>query len=111
MKKRMVFVAVLAFVGGLGLAAMAASEGSWTGHISDSMCAAKKIDAACAKKCVEEHGAKYVFVNDGDNKIFNLDPQDKVKDLIVADRKSTRLNSSHLVISYAVFCLKKKKRT
>src|SRR5260221_5890342 len=28
-----------------------------------------------------------------------------------ADRKSTRLNSSHTVISYAVFCLKKKKRT
>src|SRR2546426_9117760 len=26
------------------------------------------------------------------------------------DRKSTRLNSSHLVISYAVFCLKKKKK-
>src|SRR5256885_13119861 len=29
--------------------------------------------------------------------------------LILVDRKSTRLNSSHLVISYAVFCLKKKK--
>src|SRR5256885_10312970 len=28
----------------------------------------------------------------------------------VRDRKSTRLNSSHLVISYAVFCLKKKQR-
>src|SRR2546426_8265845 len=28
---------------------------------------------------------------------------------IALDRKSTRLNSSHLVISYAVFCLKKKK--
>src|SRR2546426_12057416 len=27
----------------------------------------------------------------------------------LGDRKSTRLNSSHLVISYAVFCLKKKK--
>src|SRR5256885_5211071 len=27
----------------------------------------------------------------------------------IQDRKSTRLNSSHLVISYAVFCLKKKK--
>src|ERR1039457_2812660 len=27
----------------------------------------------------------------------------------MVDRKSTRLNSSHLVISYAVFCLKKKK--
>src|SRR2546426_6243452 len=32
-----------------------------------------------------------------------------VSDSIVGDRKSTRLNSSHLVISYAVFCLKKKK--
>src|SRR5699024_11274808 len=30
---------------------------------------------------------------------------------IVADRKSTRLNSSHVSISYAVFCLKKKKKT
>src|SRR2546426_4836545 len=29
--------------------------------------------------------------------------------LILQDRRSTRLNSSHLVISYAVFCLKKKK--
>src|SRR5947207_10025013 len=29
----------------------------------------------------------------------------------VVDRKSTRLNSSHTVISYAVFCLKKKKKT
>src|SRR5256885_8506721 len=29
--------------------------------------------------------------------------------VIFLDRKSTRLNSSHLVISYAVFCLKKKK--
>src|SRR5256885_11923739 len=28
----------------------------------------------------------------------------------LADRKSTRLNSSHLVISYAVFCLKKKNK-
>src|SRR6266850_6703085 len=28
----------------------------------------------------------------------------------VRDRKSTRLNSSHLVISYAVFCLKKKNK-
>src|SRR5256885_4974595 len=31
-------------------------------------------------------------------------------DHVGADRKSTRLNSSHLVISYAVFCLKKKKQ-
>src|SRR5437899_3482822 len=30
---------------------------------------------------------------------------------VLTDRKSTRLNSSHLGISYAVFCLKKKKAT
>src|SRR5256885_3810968 len=30
---------------------------------------------------------------------------------LLRDRKSTRLNSSHLVISYAVFCLKKKNKT
>src|SRR5256885_4110776 len=39
--------------------------------------------------------------------------QDRVLPLYLArrrgDRKSTRLNSSHLVISYAVFCLKKKR--
>src|SRR3712207_8591907 len=32
-------------------------------------------------------------------------------DRVVRDRKSTRLNSSHANISYAVFCLKKKKRS
>src|SRR5712671_7814196 len=31
-------------------------------------------------------------------------------DFAVIDRKSTRLNSSHQIISYAVFCLKKKKK-
>src|SRR5438034_1692429 len=36
------------------------------------------------------------------------DPRDKT--WAIRDRKSTRLNSSHTVISYAVFCLKKKKK-
>src|SRR5256885_9022295 len=34
--------------------------------------------------------------------------QSAFSSLFLRDRKSTRLNSSHLVISYAVFCLKKK---
>src|SRR2546426_9403917 len=34
----------------------------------------------------------------------------RLRNLSRLDRKSTRLNSSHLVISYAVFCLKKKKK-
>src|SRR3712207_7489746 len=33
-----------------------------------------------------------------------------ISELITRDRKSTRLNSSHANISYAVFCLKKKKK-
>src|SRR5256885_9522908 len=36
--------------------------------------------------------------------------QDRKEQCGNEDRKSTRLNSSHLVISYAVFCLKKKKK-
>src|SRR2546430_4173159 len=38
------------------------------------------------------------------------DPTVEVRDLHGEDRKSTRLNSSHSQISYAVFCLKKKKK-
>src|SRR5947199_7328257 len=41
---------------------------------------------------------------------FPVDPEPRFEgDLGFQDRKSTRLNSSHLGISYAVFCLKKKK--
>src|SRR6266496_5184796 len=36
--------------------------------------------------------------------------EDHVAELLGRDRKSTRLNSSHVEISYAVFCLKKKKK-
>src|SRR5437588_7731968 len=37
-------------------------------------------------------------------------PPNRLEDMAEQDRKSTRLNSSHTVISYAVFCLKKKKK-
>src|SRR5437773_125310 len=37
-------------------------------------------------------------------------PTWKLNELLTIDRKSTRLNSSHITISYAVFCLKKKKK-
>src|SRR5437868_9081614 len=40
--------------------------------------------------------------------IFTITGRGTVK---MSDRKSTRLNSSHVSISYAVFCLKKKKKT
>src|SRR5256885_9359509 len=40
---------------------------------------------------------------------LHVNPSSPILRDIILDRKSTRLNSSHLVISYAVFCLKKKK--
>src|SRR5207253_10624327 len=39
-----------------------------------------------------------------------LERRDRARPLELRDRKSTRLNSSHVAISYAVFCLKKKKK-
>src|SRR5699024_5290968 len=56
---------------------------------------------------------QYIY-NDGEFWYF-MDPntfdQKPADDAAVGDRKSTRLNSSHVSISYAVFCLKKKNKT
>src|SRR5260221_9755458 len=45
-----------------------------------------------------------------EDRLFELRPVEDSWSGPVIDRKSTRLNSSHTVISYAVFCLKKKKK-
>src|SRR5690554_7536196 len=49
-------------------------------------------------------------VNDYIEFYNNMRLQSKLKSQTPIDRKSTRLNSSHVRISYAVFCLKKKKK-
>src|SRR2546426_5736841 len=51
----------------------------------------------------------FFFLNEGRGVARHAGFMCKFDGAVVADRKSTRLNSSHLVISYAVFCLKKKK--
>src|SRR3989454_7059107 len=48
-------------------------------------------------------------MSDAERGLEPHDPERRVVERGLLDRKSTRLNSSHLVISYAVFCLKKKK--
>src|SRR5690625_5509640 len=48
---------------------------------------------------------------DDDREAPSLRDQVEAGELPPLDRKSTRLNSSHVAISYAVFCLKKKKKT
>src|SRR5438034_11188273 len=45
-----------------------------------------------------------------ENRMYHQQLEDRVQEQARRDRKSTRLNSSHTVISYAVFCLKKKKK-
>src|SRR3989454_2187666 len=58
---------------------------------------------------------EYMFVVDDERWVPDYSANRFVEDdfgrenSVLIDRKSTRLNSSHLVISYAVFCLKKKK--
>src|SRR5205807_4955373 len=49
-------------------------------------------------------------VDDACLRAGELDPRQHVARRVQRDRKSTRLNSSHLVISYAVFCMKKNRR-
>src|SRR5690348_17509778 len=66
-----------------------------------------------AAKLNEQRGAAIIDINMGCpvKKVVNGDAGSALmRDLPLADRKSTRLNSSHPSISYAVFCLKKKKK-
>src|SRR5258708_28643883 len=47
----------------------------------------------------------------GENIRTTLPAERNARKIMQRDRKSTRLNSSHQIISYAVFCLKKKNKT
>src|SRR5262245_65158314 len=64
------------------------------------------IGKACAQ-AFNAAGAKVAIVGRNDNALQSLTQELEAKSGEI-DRKSTRLNSSHLGISYAVFCLKKK---
>src|SRR5438876_6671446 len=54
-------------------------------------------------------GERRLLVERDDVAVQLRELDDRLQDVIALDRKSTRLNSSHPSISYAVFCLKKKK--
>src|SRR5688500_19095305 len=51
---------------------------------------------------------KKMYVTVGSESNVSVEAEPMRAAIVELDRKSTRLNSSHLVISYAVFCLKKK---
>src|SRR5207244_10083284 len=77
-------------------------------------------EAIRASLKVEMFTREYERIFDGDENwqrmsaptgpIFDWDPKSTYVREPPLDRKSTRLNSSHQIISYAVFCLKKKKQ-
>src|SRR3712207_8494912 len=60
---------------------------------------------------VDPHGDRLVGLVRDDHALAHLRPAGAVLLALDRDRKSTRLNSSHANISYAVFCLKNKKDT
>ena len=57
-----------------------------------------------------EHGCHVLVEKPAAVTVQDIDAMRKLAQKADKDRKSTRLNSSHVVISYAVFCLKKKKK-
>src|SRR5256885_5055676 len=67
--------------------------------------------ASWASGFVMTHGVRRRVVDEEGNAAFEGAGRDRATIVGAEDRKSTRLNSSHLVISYAVFCLKKKKKS
>src|SRR5947209_15920491 len=66
-------------------------------------------DDIAQMELITQPGARYDAA--GNNGVINIKLRKNRKQGWNGDRKSTRLNSSHANISYAVFCLKKKKKT
>src|SRR5256885_9748196 len=92
-----------------------------THHFSNRIFNAKKLIAYSATDRANVRGSVYIVLGKCGAlihipafyiEVFWGNAAKPCKPVLVSideDRKSTRLNSSHLVISYAVFCLKKKK--
>src|SRR5256885_12888666 len=87
-------------VTGMGvIASLGHNVGDFWANIVAGKCGIEKVSLFDAKDYSCQIGAE----------VRGWDPAQHMDPKEVRDRKSTRLNSSHLVISYAVFCLKKKK--
>src|SRR5438132_10371163 len=71
---------------------------------------AKKVAASAVAEAKKLNLNMAVAVVDTAGNLVYFEKMDGTQIGSVKDRKSTRLNSSHTVISYAVFCLKKKKK-
>src|SRR5256885_7449913 len=77
-------------------------------HSGDSRATSMAVLAATAGALISRSSQCWVSVQGPALPVGCGNSSADHSDQAAADRKSTRLNSSHLVISYAVFCLKKK---
>src|SRR5207244_10235823 len=84
----------------LGGAAVSAADASRVVHEADVCVIGAGAGGAVVAAELAEGGARVVLLEQG--------PSHDIDKFSARDRKSTRLNSSHQIISYAVFCLKKK---
>src|SRR5439155_26377512 len=73
---------------------------------------APHVSLVCGSASYTKLPEMLVQLEAGNRRVTGLSlDTDETFDTPFTDRKSTRLNSSHVAISYAVFCLKKKKQT
>src|SRR5690348_17421746 len=81
-------------------------------YVGDPATATAELDSLFSRLGDDPRGGTCVEVGCGFGRMTAplAERFDRVVALDVSDRKSTRLNSSHPSISYAVFCLKKKKK-
>src|SRR5688572_31974544 len=86
----------------------------YTLSLHDALPILELLEKAAGKKAVVDHWRSEqntIFGGRVDASAPDTHANDvKVFGMLAGDRKSTRLNSSHSQISYAVFCLKKKKK-
>src|SRR3712207_8605354 len=87
----------------------------WSSDVcsSDLLVLARKLGVPV--KWIEDRSENHLAITHGRGQVQYIElaatSEGKILGMRVKDRKSTRLNSSHANISYAVFCLKKKKTT
>src|SRR5256885_12094823 len=86
-------------------------QGDWSSDVCSSDLLERHREALEARRYVVEAGRQWYELWVPQDPAAWEAPKLVFRDISEhPDRKSTRLNSSHLVISYAVFCLKKKKQ-
>src|SRR5699024_11997975 len=96
---------------GIGKSTLTLQIGKANPELEILYCAGEESDGQIkqrAKRLGVSSGNFYVYTDTDISKILSEARKMEPDLLIVEDRKSTRLNSSHVSISYAVFCLKKK---